>query len=353
MFNRKILALLCLLSSPALASNGNGGNPVQGVQNTDGTITATTASGIVTVSRPAITGDVAISGGGNVSTLATVNSNVGTFQGLTVNAKGLVTAATNQSYVTALTGVVTASGPGSSVTSFGTFTSSTLATAISDETGSGSAVFATSPTMVTPTLGAMKFTSGVITGGSLTTGSTIDLSAATNSMLLPTGTTGQRPTGVAGMLRYNSTTPGLEAYYNNLWNALGSGGGGGVSLSGNNTWTAGQATTPDTAGSCGTQVSGGTMTPNFALSNSCVMTFGAGNVTIVNPINVIAGQDYIFKLIQDGTGSRTVTWGTNIHWGNGNSAPTLTTFANHWDDIACHAWTTTEIDCALSMGNVL
>jgi len=49
----------------------------------------------------AIHGDGSASGTGDVAlTLATVNSNVGTFQGLTVNAKGLVTAASNQSYAT-------------------------------------------------------------------------------------------------------------------------------------------------------------------------------------------------------------------------------------------------------------
>ena len=50
---------------------------------------------------PAFTGDVTSPAGSNVNTLATVNSNVGTFQGLTVNAKGLVTAASNQNYLTA------------------------------------------------------------------------------------------------------------------------------------------------------------------------------------------------------------------------------------------------------------
>lgn len=47
-----------------------------------------------------VSGDFTFSDTG-VATLATVNSNVGTFQGLTVNAKGLVTAATSQSYLTA------------------------------------------------------------------------------------------------------------------------------------------------------------------------------------------------------------------------------------------------------------
>ena len=53
---------------------------------------------------PAFTGDVTSPAGSSVNTLATVNSNVGTFNGLTVNAKGLVTAAT------AITGDVSVSG---------------------------------------------------------------------------------------------------------------------------------------------------------------------------------------------------------------------------------------------------
>jgi hypothetical protein len=64
---------------------------------------------------PAFTGDVTSPAGGTVNTLATVNANVGTFQGITVNAKGLVTAASNQGYLTGnqtitLSGDVTGSG---------------------------------------------------------------------------------------------------------------------------------------------------------------------------------------------------------------------------------------------------
>lgn len=52
----------------------------------------------------ALTGDATASGPGSVAiTLATVNSNVGTFNTLTVNAKGLVTAASNTSYEVPLT----------------------------------------------------------------------------------------------------------------------------------------------------------------------------------------------------------------------------------------------------------
>jgi len=60
-----------------------------------------------------LSGDVTGAGAATITTtLATVNSNIGTFQGITVNGKGLVTAAVNQSYATlaspALTGVPTA-----------------------------------------------------------------------------------------------------------------------------------------------------------------------------------------------------------------------------------------------------
>ena len=44
-----------------------------------------------------------------------------------------------------------------------------------------------------------------------TTGATFKISA-TDSMMVPVGTTAQRPTGVAGMIRYNSTTDQYEAY---------------------------------------------------------------------------------------------------------------------------------------------
>jgi hypothetical protein len=60
-------------------------------------VTSSTAS-LAASFMPAYTGDVTSPAGSTVNTLATVNANVGTFQGLTVNGKGLVTAAVNQSY---------------------------------------------------------------------------------------------------------------------------------------------------------------------------------------------------------------------------------------------------------------
>lgn len=71
----------------------------------------------VTTLIPALTGDVAGSFNGTSipTTISTVNSNVGTFQGITVNGKGQVTAAANQGYLTSnqtitLSGDITGSG---------------------------------------------------------------------------------------------------------------------------------------------------------------------------------------------------------------------------------------------------
>ena len=49
-------------------------------------------------------------------------------------------------------------------------------------------------------------------------GSVLDMGSSTESLILPTGTTAQRPgTGVAGMFRYNSTTSKFEYYNGSAW----------------------------------------------------------------------------------------------------------------------------------------
>ena len=100
---------------------------------------------------------------------------------------------------------------------------------------------------------------------------------------------------------------------------------GGVSLSVANTWTAGQR------GEITTLTDGATITPDLADSNNYVVTLG-GNRTIANPTNIVAGQSGSIFIIQDGTGSRTVTWGS--YWDfAGGTAPTLSTAASSVDRI--------------------
>lgn len=56
-----------------------------------------------------------------------------------------------------------------------------------------------------------------------------------------------------------------------------------------------------------------------------IVTLG-GNRTLDNPTNQVAGQTYIIKVIQDGTGSRTLSWGTSYLWTDAQD-PVLSTGA--------------------------
>ena len=82
----------------------------------------------------------------------------------TTNAQGQVTSVTNTT-VTPAVGSVTGLGTGVA-TFLATPTSANLAAAVTDETGSGALVFATSPTLITPILGTPQsgnFSSGTFT----------------------------------------------------------------------------------------------------------------------------------------------------------------------------------------------
>lgn len=100
-------------------------------------------------------------------------------------------------------------------------------------------------------------------------------------------------------------------------------------------WTAAQR------GSISTLTDGATITPDFALANNYTVTLG-GNRTLANPTNLTAGQSGSIFVVQDGTGSRTLAFGS--YWDFiGGTAPTLTTTANAVDRIDYVVRSTTSI----------
>jgi hypothetical protein len=99
-------------------------------------------------------------------------------------------------------------------------------------------------------------------------------------------------------------------------------------------------------GNVTTLTDGATITPNFALNNSFTVTL-AGNRTLANPSNLVAGQSGVIIINQDATGSRTLAYGTNYDFGGG-TAPTLTTTANAQDMIAYFVVSTSRINCVFT-----
>jgi len=94
-------------------------------------------------------------------------------------------------------------------------------------------------------------------------------------------------------------------------------------------------------GTITTLTDGATITPDFAASNNYTVTLG-GNRTLANPSNLTAGQSGSIFILQDGTGSRTLAFGS--YWDfAGASAPTLTSDASAVDRIDYIVRSTTSI----------
>ncbi len=148
----------------ATVSGGGGGGTYTagtGLTLTGSAFSVNTSQNIATLSNLTTDGFVRTTGANGTLTSAPLSSaEVASALGYTP-----YNASTNSSgYIAGnLTGAITSVG---NATSLGSFTSANLSGALTDETGSGAAVFANSPTFVTPTLGAANATS--VNGLSLT-----------------------------------------------------------------------------------------------------------------------------------------------------------------------------------------
>ena len=143
------------------------------------------------------------------------------------------------------------------------------------------------------------------------------------------------------------TAADLNAEFNNLLNALALvnadiGASAGITFSkldsatvagvtATQTLTNKTLTKPTVDGSIGAYTSdtdGATVTFNMSTSNVHTVTLGGNRTLAVS--NVSTGQAFVVILLQDGTGSRTVTWWGSILWPDA-TAPTLTTTASRRD----------------------
>jgi hypothetical protein len=97
----------------------------------------------------------------------------------------------------------------------------------------------------------------------------------------------------------------------------------------------------------GTLTDGATITPDFDANQNFSVTLG-GNRTLANPSNIDAGQTGSIFVVQDGTGSRTLSFGSYWKFAGG-TAPTLSTAAGSVDRIDYIVYTTTAIHAVATL----
>jgi len=169
-----------------------------------------------------------------------------------------------------------------------------------------------------------------------------------DAVRLPSGNTGQRPSGANGYIRINTETSELEYYQGSSWKGSSIGGSNAEVLYNNSgsasgitalTWdnsfgvltinstafVLSAATTYDKSHHASTVLSDGA-TINWETHDGRIATIIlGGNRTFNAPTNLKIGT-YILHVVQDGTGSRTISWNSVFKWAAG-VAPVLTTTA--------------------------
>jgi len=179
----------------------------------------------------------------------------------------------------------------------------------------------TAPKITGGTITGVTYTNIVITGGSIT--GITDLAVADGGTGASSFTSGALLKG-AGTSAITTATAGTD--YAGIDTAQ--------------TFTKGQR------GEITTLTDGSTVTPDMADSNNFTLTLG-GNRTLANPSNLTAGQSGSIFLVQDGTGSRTLAYGSQYDF-IGGTAPTLSTAANAVDRIDYVVRTTGSIHCVFT-----
>ena len=231
---------------------------------------------------------------------------------LTTNAQGQVTGVTNTT-ITPAVGSITGLGTGVA-TFLATPSSANLATAVTDETGSGALVFATSPTLVTPILGTPQsgnFSTGSFTWPTFNQNTTGTADNVTGIVAVANGGTGTAtPSLVAGT---NVTITGT--WPNQTINSSNPGG----------TVTSVAATVPSFLSVTGSPItSSGTLAITYSGTALPIANGGTGETTANTAFNALAPSQ------TSNSGKYLTTDGTNTSWATVAASSNTTAFAFAW-----------------------
>jgi len=230
--------------------------------------------------------------------------------------------------LTSCTGLPISTGVSGLGTNVGTFlatpSSANLAAALTDETGTGANVFATSPTLVTPLLGTP--TSGVMTNVTGTASGLTAGNVTTNANLTGHITS----TGNAAVLGSFTSAQLLAA----LTDETGTGANVFATSPTLTTATITSLIETKTAPS----ISSGTLTLNCSLGNVFQASLNAAITTLTISNIPTTGNAFGITLafVCDGT-ARAVTWPAAVKW-SGGTAPTLTSTNNKVDIFVLTTW---------------
>jgi hypothetical protein len=252
-----------------------------------------------------------------------------------LNASQLASGTVPAARLPALTGAITTSA-GSAATSLGSFSSANLLGALTDETGSGPAVFATSPSLTTPTIGVATATS--VNKWALTAPTTAaTLTAGGDNLTYTMPSSSQTIVGTTStdtLQNKTLTTPTIASFVNATHNHQNAAGGGTLdgAVIGSGTVVAARLGIT-LAPSFATLTDGATITwtadATKDVQNATVTLGGNRTLAFASTANGMSGT-LIVK--QDGTGTRTLTLPAGSKVINGGSgAITLSTAANAVD----------------------
>ena len=177
----------------------------------------------------------------------------------------------------------------------------------------------------------------------------------TGAITIPAGTTAQQPTGVQGMLRFNTTTTSFEGYNGTAWGAIGGGGGGSTFTRTDFTATAGQTvfTVSYTVGNIDvyrngiklgiadfTATNGTSITlANAAVVGDLIETMSFTTVSIANTVASFSGGTTGFTPSTATTGAVTLAGTLAIANGGTNSTATPTAGGAGYGTGTAHAYT--------------